>query len=99
MQSWVGMLQTLHHHNRTHQPGRTVSLKTPPLRAAGEDGESAGLRQRWGVWLVSLSEVLEHVVYHHSALTCIEHQKTMRKHAQLQPALFFTALFFVSSFT
>ena len=75
MQSWVGMLQTLHHHNRTHQPGRAVSLKTPPLRAAGEDGESAGLHQRWGVWLVGLSEVLEHVVYHHSALTCIEHQK------------------------
>ena len=74
MQSWVGMLQTLHHHNRTHQPGRAVSLKTPPLRAAGEDGESAGLHQRWGVWLVGLSEVLEHVVYHHSALTCIEHQ-------------------------
>ena len=67
MQSWVGMLQTLHHHNRTHQPGRAVSLKTPPLRAAGEDGESAGLHQRWGVWLVGLSEVLEHVVYHHSA--------------------------------
>ena len=68
MQSWVGMLQTLHHHNRTHQPGRAVSLKTPPLRAAGEDGESAGLHQRWGVWLVGLYDVLEHAMYDHSAL-------------------------------
>ena len=38
MQSWVGMLQMLHHHNRTHQPGRAVSLKTPPLRA-GRPGQ------------------------------------------------------------
>ena len=69
MQSWVGMLQMLHHHNRTHQPGRAVSLETPPLRAAGEDGESAGLHQRWGVWLVGLSEVLEHIVCHHTSCT------------------------------
>ena len=93
MQSWVGMLQMLHHHNRTHQPGRAISLKTPPLRATGEDGESAGLHQRWGVWLVGLSEVLEHVVYHHSALTCIECQIH-----NCNPLCFYTALFIVSSF-
>ena len=47
MQSWVGMLQTLQHHNRTRPPERkAASLKEPPLRTVQETSEDSSVRQR-----------------------------------------------------